>query len=131
MPYQCVKCSHILPTGSKEILEGCNKCKGHFFFYIKEGQVEEMKNRVVEIPEEQKTKIEQDIREMAGIIDEDAPVILDIESIRITGEGKFEIDIVKLFQRNQPLIYKLEEGKYIIDLASTLKGNLKDLDKKF
>ncbi|MBU2639870.1 MAG: hypothetical protein KKG75_04165 [Nanoarchaeota archaeon] len=131
MPYQCVKCSHILPTGSKEILEGCNNCKGHFFFYIKEGQVEEMKNKVIEIPEEQKTKIEQDIREMAGITDEDAPVILDIESIRIAGEGKFEIDIVKLFQRNQPLIYKLEEGKYIIDLASTLKGNLKDLDKKF
>ncbi|MBU2615716.1 MAG: hypothetical protein KKC19_01290 [Nanoarchaeota archaeon] len=131
MPYQCVKCSHILPTGSKEILEGCNKCRGHFFFYIKEGQVEEMKNKIIEIPEEQKTKIEQDIREMAGIIDEDAPVILDIESIRITGEGKFEIDIVKLFQRNQPLIYKLEEGKYIIDLASTLKSNLKDLDKEF
>ena len=131
MPYQCVKCSHILPTGSKEILEGCNNCKGHFFFYIKEGQVEEMKNKIIEIPKEQKTKIEQDIREMAGITDEYAPVILDIESIRITGEGKFEIDIVKLFQRNQPLIYKLEEGKYIIDLASTLKGNLKDLDKKF
>ena len=131
MPYQCVECSHILPTGSKEILEGCSNCKGHFFFYIKEGQVEEMKNKVIEIPEEQKNKIEKDIREMAGIIDEYAPVILDIESIRITGEGKFEIDIVKLFQRNQPLIYKLEEGKYIIDLASTLKRNLKDSDKEF
>ncbi|MDP3986833.1 MAG: Zn-ribbon containing protein [Nanoarchaeota archaeon] len=131
MPYQCVKCSRITPTGSKEILEGCNDCKGHFFFYIKEGQVEKMKNKVVEIPEEQKDKIEKDIREMVGIVDEDSPVILDIESIRVTGEGKFELDLIKLFQRDQPLIYKLEEGKYIIDLASTLKKSAKELKEEF
>ncbi len=64
---------------------------------------------------------------MVGITDEQAPVILDIESIRITGEGKFELDIVKLFRKDRPLIYKLEEGKYIIDLASTLSANIKDI----
>lgn len=129
MPYQCVKCSRILPTGSKEILEGCNDCQGHFFFYIREGQVEKMKEKTVSIPEEQKTQVEQDIREMAGITDEDAPVILDIESIRVTGEGKFEIDLIKLFKKDQPLIYKLEEGKYIIDIASTMKKSAEDLDQ--
>ena len=63
---------------------------------------------------------------MAGIIDPNAPVILDFESIRVIGTGKFEIDIVNLFKKGRPLIYKLEEGKYIIDLASTLKHPIKD-----
>ena len=37
---------------------------------------------------------------------------------------------VGIFLKNtglNPLIYKVEEGKYIIDLASTLKQNVKDL----
>jgi len=32
-----------------------------------------------------------------------------------------------LFRRDKPLIYKLEEGKYIIDLATTLKKSLRDI----
>ena len=127
MPHQCIRCSRIIPAGSKEILEGCKECKGRFFFYVRDEQLKEIKERVIEIPEEQRETIEEDVREMAGITDEQAPVILDIESIRITGEGKFELDIAKLFKRDRPLIYKLEEGKYIIDLASTLRASMKEL----
>ena len=76
---------------------------------------------------EEKEKIEQDIFEMIGIED-DKPVVLDFESIRALKPGKFEIDIVNLFNRERPLVYKLEEGKYIIDLASTLKINFDDKD---
>ena len=127
MPHQCVRCSKIIPIGSKEILEGCSECGGRFFFYVRENQLNKPNENLIEIPTEQKDKIEQDIREMVGITDEDAPVILDLESIRVTGEGKFELDVVKLFRKDRPLIYKLEEGKYIIDLASTLSANVKDL----
>ena len=127
MPHQCVRCSRIISPGSRELLEGCRKCKSHFFFYIRDDQMKEVKEKIIKIPEEQKKQVERDIREMVGITDAAAPVILDIESIRVTGEGKFELDIVKLFRKDQPLIYKLEEGKYIIDLASTLKTNIKDL----
>src|SRR3989344_5973022 len=127
MSHQCVRCSRLIPVGSKEIIEGCKECKGRFFFYIKDEQIKEMNEKIVEIHKEQKKSIERDIREMAGITDDQAPVILDKESIRITGEGKFELDLVKLFKRDRPLIYKLEEGKYIIDLASTLSASLKDL----
>jgi len=127
MPHQCVKCSKIIPLGSKELLEGCDNCRGHFFFYIKDEQLEQIKEEPIEIPEEEKGKIEKDIREMAGIQDEEAPVILDLESVRVTGSGKFEIDVVNLFNKDRPLIYKLEEGKYIIDLASTLQQNIKDI----
>ena len=130
MPHQCVRCSRIIPVGSKEILEGCHECGSHFFFYIREDQLESIKNKIIEIPEKEKARVEEDIREMVGITDEQTPVILDVESIRVTGEGKFELDIAKIFRKDRPLIYKLEEGKYIIDLASTLKGNVKDMIKK-
>lgn len=129
MPHQCVRCSRIIPAGSKEILEGCKECGSRFFFYIRDDQIEEIKNRIIEIPESQKSQVEEDIRDIVGIVDDQAPVILDIESIRVTGEGKFELDIAKIFRKDLPLIYKLEEGKYIIDLASTLKTSVKDLMK--
>ena len=127
MPHQCVKCSHIIPIASKELIEGCEVCGSHFFFYIREDQLERIKNNPIEIPSNEKEKIERDVREIAGIPDENAPVILDLESIRSTGEGKFEIDVVNLLRKDRPLIYKLEEGKYIIDLTSTLSRNMKDL----
>ncbi len=129
MPHQCVKCSQIIPAGSKELLEGCSNCGGHFFFYIRDEQLEKIKEKPLEIPEPQKEKIEKDVREIAGITEEDAPVILDFESVRVTGEGKFEIDIVNLFQKGRPLIYKLEEGKYIIDLATTLERSMKGIEQ--
>jgi predicted nucleic acid-binding Zn-ribbon protein len=113
--------------GSKELLEGCANCKGKFFFYIKQEQIERMKNRIIEIPETEKNTIEKDIREMVGITDEETPVILDLESVRVIGDGKFEIDLVNVFNKDRPLVYKLEEGKYIIDLASTLRRSVKGL----
>jgi len=127
MPHQCVHCKRIIPAGSKELLEGCKDCEGHFFFYIKDEQLERIKEEPIEIPDSDKKIIEKDIREMAGIVDEETPVILDLESVRAIGSGKFEIDLVNLFNKKRPLIYKLEEGKYIIDLASTLGKDIRDV----
>jgi predicted nucleic acid-binding Zn-ribbon protein len=124
MPHQCVHCGEVYSSGSGEVLLGCTKCGGRFFFYIKDEQLQKIKERQIEIPSEDKKNIERDIREMAGITDEDVPVILDLESVRVVGPGKFEIDVVNLFNKRRPLIYKLEEGKYIIDLASTLKSEM-------
>ena len=121
MAHQCVHCSKIYPMASKELIEGCSECGGHFFFYIREEQLDKLKEKPIEIPEEEKSKVEKDIREMAGISDENAPVILDIESVRVLGEGKYEIDVVNLFNKKKPIIYKIEEGKYLIDLASIKK----------
>ncbi len=129
MPHQCVHCKRIIDAGSRELLEGCGDCGNHFFFYIRDEQVQKIKENPIEIPQEEKKKVEEDIREMAGITEEDAPVILDIESVRATGEGKFEIDLPNLFRKDRPLIYKLEEGKYIIDLATTLDRSVGDLEE--
>jgi hypothetical protein len=127
VPHQCVHCGKIYPVASKELIEGCSSCGGHFFFYIREEQLDRIKEQPIEIPQEQKKQIEHDVREMAGIEEEDVPVILDLESIRAVSPGKFEIDIVNLFNKKRPLIYKLEEGKYIIDIASTLEKDIREL----
>lgn len=127
MPHQCVKCSRIIPAGSEELLNGCQSCEGKFFFYIKQEQLEKIKNIAPELPEEEKKSIELDIREMVGITNEEQPVILDLESVRAIGDGKFEIDVVNLFNKKRPLIYKIEEGKYLIDLATTLKNSVKGM----
>lgn len=122
MPYRCVKCSRIIDTGNKELIEGCSDCGGKFFFYVREEQLQKLKEEpVFEISDSEKEKVEKDIREIAGITDEEMPVILDIESIRIVGEGKYELDIVNLFNKKRPVIYKLEEGKYLIDLAKSFR----------
>ena len=119
MPHQCVHCSKIIEVGSKEILEGCDSCGGKFFFYIRDEQVERIReSKETPIPEfdsVDKVKVEEDVRSILKIEDEDKPVILDLESVRILGPGKFELDIVSLMNR-RPIVFKLSEGKYIIDI---------------
>lgn len=120
----------MYPAGSKQLLEGCSNCGSHFFFYVRDEQIEkikEMKENPIEMPAEEKKQVEKEIRTMAGIIDEETPVILDIESINVTSPGKFEIDLVNLFKKDRPLIYKIGEGKYIIDLTSTLTKDIADI----
>ncbi|MBT4376142.1 hypothetical protein HOD29_02100 [archaeon] len=109
---------------SREILEGCANCHNRFFFYVKEEQLEQLKEKIIEIPEQERNRIEKDVREIAGITDAEAPVILDFESVRVTGDGKFEIDLAHVFDKKRPLVYKLEEGKYLIDLATTFSQSL-------
>lgn len=93
--------------------------------------ISEIKQAIDEINKVDKVKMESDVREIIGVSEqEEAPVILDLESIRVIRPGKFEIDVVNLFNKKRPLIYKLEEGKYIIDLASTLKFNSEQIEEK-
>lgn len=126
MPHQCVKCSKIIPPGSREILEGCSNCGSKFFFYVRDEQLEMLKEKTINIPEKEKKQIESDVRDIAGITDYNAPVILDFESVRVTGEGKFELDLTRLFDKKRPLVYKLDEGKYLIDLGRTFKTDFKE-----
>ena len=44
--------------------------------------------------------------------------MLDIESIRVLKPGKYELDLIHLF-KGEPLVFKLEEGKYVIDLPAS------------
>lgn len=121
MPHRCVKCSTIYPDGSKELLKGCPSCGGKFFFFIKKEFLEEAESVIQDFTKEDKKEIEKDVRDIMGVdYDEDKPIVLDLESIKVLKPGQYEIDIIKLLKEKM-LIYKLEDGKYIIDLNSTFK----------
>jgi predicted nucleic acid-binding Zn-ribbon protein len=119
MPHQCVHCSKIIDAGSREILEGCSDCSGKFFFYIRDEQAQKIKEQkekpIPEFDSVDKEEVEKEVRSILKIEDEDKPVILDIESVRTLGPGKFELDIVSLMNR-KPVVFKIQEGKYIIDI---------------
>jgi len=126
MPHQCVRCSTLYPDGAKEILSGCS-CGGKLFFYIKKSKLESLQKAQAEIKlsDDDKTQIEKDVRELVGDkVKDDEPVILDIESIRVKKPGQYEIDLVHLF-RGDPLVFKLEEGKYMIDVIETFNKFMK------
>lgn len=131
MPHQCVNCGALYEDGSKEILTGCTACTGKLFFFISKTKLENLKKaeESLQLTDKDKVQIEKDVRELVGDkVKPDEPVVLDIESIRITKPGKYEIDLVHLF-KGDPLIFKLEEGKYMVDIIETFnqftKGNKK------
>lgn len=123
MPHQCVKCGKIYGDGASEILRGCSDCTGKLFFYVKQERLEEAQEVFdFKLSDKDKDQIEKDVFEIIGAKrTEDQTVILDFESIKILRPGQYELDLVNLFQSKQPLIYKLEEGKYMVDLAESFK----------
>lgn len=145
MPNQCIHCSEIYPDGARQTLDGCTKCGSRFFFFMsnekynkilssraskEQIKVEDVQEKnpqnetmsiLDELTSEDKKNIEQDVREIMGVEDIDAPVILDLETVKITSPGKYLLDIPNLFSKKRPLVYKLEDGKYVIDLASSIR----------
>ena len=120
MVHQCVKCSKVYEDGSERLLKGCS-CGGRFFFYIKKKHLEDVKEEVVNLSKKDREKIQQDVFDIiGGKVEDDKPVILDLESIKAIKPGKFEVDVVNLF-KGKPVIFRMEKGKYIIDLASTFQ----------
>ena len=126
MPHQCVVCNTLYDDGAEEILKGC-PCGGKFFFYIKKSMLEQAKKVTEEanLTEVDKKQIEQDDRELVGMEDTEKPVVLDLESVKVIKPGKYELDLLHLF-RGEPLIFKLEDGKYMIDLVQSFKKYKKE-----
>jgi hypothetical protein len=125
MPHQCVRCHKIYEDGSEEILKGC-ECGGKLFFYIKKSALDKATVFTEELTNEDKEQIEQDILNIMDIDSiGDVPVVLDFESINVVSQGKFELDLVNLFKKD-PLIYRLSDGKYFIDLPQTFRSSEKE-----
>ena len=120
MPHQCVNCNRFYEDGAQEILSGCS-CGGKLFFYIKQSKLDKLKHASSEmkLTQPEKQQIEKDVRELVGAkVAKDQPVVLDLESIRVKKPGQYEIDLVHLF-KGDPLVFRLEEGKYMIDIIET------------
>jgi len=122
MPHQCVRCSTFYDDGATEIIEGC-KCGGRLFFYVKKEKLEQAQKiaREIKLTPKEKEQIEKDVFDLVGSeLDRDEPVVLDLEAIRILKPGKYELDLIHLF-KGEPLIFRLEEGRYMIDLVESFK----------
>ena len=123
MPHQCVKCGTVFPDGSSELLKGCSKCAGRFFFFVRKDQLDKARQITANLSDEEKSQMERDVLDIVGAPKgDDTPIVLHLESIRVLKPGKYELDLIDLF-KGKPLVYKLEEGKYIIDIASTFEAS--------
>ncbi len=120
MPHQCVRCNTFYEDGSAEILHGCS-CGAKLFFYIRKEKLSRMKELAVNLTENEKKQIEEDVLDLVGEGSEE-PVVLDLETIRVVQPGKYELDLVQLFKK-EPVVYKTGEGKYIIDLIRSLRDS--------
>ncbi len=131
MPHQCVKCGKFIEDGSSEILKGCYDCGGKLFFFIKHSKLEELKNQPQKkLSDEEKHQIERDVIDLIGPeYSSESPVVLNFENINIKAPGKFELDLISLFDDKKPLVYKLEDGKYMIDIATTFEHTNKLSEK--
>ena len=120
MPHQCVRCNKFYEDGAKEILKGC-LCGARLFFYIKKERLEESKKITENLTKEEKKEVEKDVLDLVDLdMTKEKPIVLDLESIKIMKPGKYELDLVRMF-KGEPLIFKLEEGKYIIDIPESFK----------
>lgn len=119
MPYKCIHCSKTYEDGAEQVLNGCNNCGRKFFFYIRKEKlqkIKEMEQANLELNATEKKQVEKEIREITGFEDEEMPVFLDFESVKVLKSGKYLIDVGNLFSNDKPRVYKLEDGKYVIDL---------------
>lgn len=113
MPHQCLKCSQVYENTSDSIIKGCSNCGGKLFLFIKKTPE---KSEEIELSKQEKELVLQEIESIVEIRDSDTPIILKLENIRVVKPGKYEIDINQLMRKDKPIVYKIQEGTYIIDL---------------
>ncbi len=124
MPHQCVRCNKFYDDGAQEILSGCS-CGAKVFFFVRKEKMKQMEETIAAIQNltiDEKKEMETDVFNLMEVDPEEAgPVVLDLEAVRSLEPGKFELDLVRLFKKD-PLIFKIGEGKYIIDLNSVFNS---------
>ncbi|MBI2675295.1 MAG: hypothetical protein HYX24_02460 [Candidatus Aenigmarchaeota archaeon] len=134
MPNTCAKCGKIHPDDAPYLLNGCDSCGSKFFFFVRQDLIEIVEQERLKLNKQEIETIEKDIRE---IVEEEEPeeseagqetVILDLEAIRVLKPGKYNIDVTKLFAQ-KPLVIRLAEGKYRIDLSTVFQRFQKGLGR--
>jgi len=126
MPHQCVRCGRIYPDAAKQLIQGCDDCHGRFFFFIrKEAMIKKAEKIRDSFSDDQIKEMEDDVRGIVnGTLEEEMPVILDLETIHMLAPGKYEVDISSLM-RGKPVIVNVGDGKYFIDIFTLFDKNKK------
>ncbi|MFW6026952.1 MAG: Zn-ribbon domain-containing protein [Nanoarchaeota archaeon] len=113
MPHQCLKCEKVYDNTSNAIIVGCPNCGSKLFLYIKNMPKDETE---IELNSHKKDMIIQEISNFVDIEETQKPIIFKLENIRVLSPGKYEIDINQLMKKEKPIVYKVDEGTYVIDL---------------
>ncbi|MBI4176137.1 MAG: hypothetical protein HY518_02955 [Candidatus Aenigmarchaeota archaeon] len=133
MPNRCTGCGKIHPDDAAYIINNGCECGSKFFFFVREEDLHALENEMEGMTEEQVKEIEGDVREILSDGDGMGTVILDLESIRAVGPGKYVIDITSLLSQ-KPIVIKTGPGKYKIDfsvLAGLHGKGIRDRKKSF
>lgn len=104
MPHRCTNCGKLYANGDMRLLQGC-ECGNNRFIYVPKERKEK---------EELKEEIKKELKRFG------------IESIRIIAPGQYEINLEKLFEREEIIIALEEDGRYVIHLPSLLKKKTKE-----
>ncbi|MCQ2376396.1 MAG: Zn-ribbon domain-containing protein [Methanocorpusculum sp.] len=120
MPHKCMKCGREFRDGSVEILKGCPSCGGKKFVYVssrvKNADVLEEKT-VAAIAAETKQEV-LEVRPEARPAENAADILDRVESVRIMGKGKYELNLERLAGSQDLIIGMGTDGRYVVDLAS-------------
>ncbi|OKY78201.1 MAG: Zn-ribbon containing protein [Candidatus Methanohalarchaeum thermophilum] len=151
MPHKCTNCKEVFPDGSEEILKGCPECGWNKFRYVKneteetkkelEAQGKKLEREKKEVTEKKKKILDKysvswqrksnnvSMKDLEKIEELGEKVIsrskeLDkdsVESLRVKGDGSFDINLESLLNKNGIIISIGEEGRYLIDIDSFLE----------
>lgn len=119
MPHKCTKCGREFRDGSVEILRGCPSCGGKKFLYVSDRVRNEdvLEEKPIEkIAEETKQEVLEVKHE--GPADRPTDILERVESVRIVGKGKYELNLERLAETQDIIIGMGDDGKYMLDLPS-------------
>jgi len=127
MPHKCARCGTIYDDNSPELIDGCS-CGARVFLYLKEGpgRSEEDTIRELEIKEIGGEDLKRLDREFGMDLEKTGRTIhLDLENLHQIDKGRYRIDI-KSLMKGDPLIMKVGDGVYYIDIIDAMsKGRKK------
>lgn len=93
MPHQCLKCGKVFPSGSPEILKGCNECGGKRFFYTEQAVSDQEREHLIE---QANKDIKVLIREILSQSQHDLIKSYDSEGNEVPSAGAGKSDWVKV-----------------------------------
>jgi len=126
MPHKCTKCGRIYPDGDKRILKGCECGNNRFIYVPKEKKLKAEGAKVKEVKDEPlKVKAEEEKDVEKKVVDAES-----VESVRILNPGTYEINLEKIFSREEIIIALQEDGRYAIHLPSLVGKLEKKLERK-
>ncbi|HEX54510.1 MAG: hypothetical protein DRO94_04725 [Candidatus Altiarchaeales archaeon] len=122
MPHKCARCGRIYDDRAPELMNGCS-CGARVFLYLREkpGRTREKTIEKLKSSEISEKDIEILNEKFANELKNlNKTISLDIENLLRVSEGKYILDIASLM-RGDPIVIKEREGVYYIDIPYSMK----------